>query len=288
MATFKHTYETGGGGVRLHAVDTGNPTARPIVFIHGFSQSWLAWRPQLRSDLANDYRLVAMDLRGHGQSDKPRDAYSDPALWADDVDAVLHELRLEQPVLCGWSYGALVILDYIRQYGEDAISGICCVDGITRLGSEAALSVLTPELLNLVPGFFSTDVADSVRSLEMLLRLCFVQEPSAEDLYLMLGYNLQVPPHVRQALFTRTLDNDDLMARIRTPVLVVHGAEDAIVKPSIVDQHTASMPHAQLCVMPDAGHAPFWDDAPSFNQHLRAFCYSSRGGGLVGNTRARS
>jgi len=288
MTTFKHTHVTGGGGVRLHVVDTGNPSGRPIVFIHGFSQSGLAWRPQLCSDLANDYRLVAMDLRGHGQSDKPRDAYSDPGPWADDVNAVLRELRLERPVLCGWSYGALVILDYIRHYGEDAISGICFADAITRLGSEAALSVLTPELLSLVPGFFSTDVADSVRSLETLLRLCFVRELSAEDLYLMLGYNLQVPPHVREALFTRTFDNDDLMARIRTLVLVVHGAEDAIVKPSIVDQHTACMPHAELRVMPNTGHAPFWDNAASFNQYLRAFCYSSRGGGLVGNTRARS
>ena len=88
----------------------------------------------------------------------------------------------------------------------------------------------------------------------------------------MLGYNASVPPHVRQSLFTRTFDNDDLMRRIRTPILVIHGAEDAIVKPSIVEQHTACMPHAQLRVMPDAGHAPFWDDAPAFNQHLRVFC----------------
>jgi pimeloyl-ACP methyl ester carboxylesterase len=269
---FTHTYVTGGGGVRLHVVDTGNPTGRPIVLIHGFSQSWLSWRRQVCSDLADDYRLVALDLRGHGGSDKPRDAYSDHRPWAEDVNAVLSELQLDRPVLCGWSYGSLVILDYIRKYGEDAISGICLVDAITRLGSEAALSVLTPELLNLVPGFFSTDVADSVPSLESLLRLCFVQEPSAEDLYLMLGYNLQVPPHVRQALFTRTFDNDAIMARIRTPVLVVHGAEDAIVKPSIVDQHTACMPHAQVCLMPNAGHAPFWDDAATFNRLLRAFC----------------
>jgi pimeloyl-ACP methyl ester carboxylesterase len=127
-------------------------------------------------------------------------------------------------------------------------------------------------LLNLVPGFFSTDVADGVRSLESLLRLCSVQAPSAEDLYLMLGYSLLVPPHVREALFTRTFDNDDLIARIHTPVLVVHGAQDAIVKPSIVDLQMACVPHAQLRVMPNTGHAPFWDDAVTFNRSLRAFC----------------
>jgi pimeloyl-ACP methyl ester carboxylesterase len=215
-----------------------------------------------------------MDLRGHGESDKPRDGYSDADLWAQDIDAVLHELRLEQPVLCGWSYGSLVILDYIRRCGQDALSGICFVDALSRLGSEEALSVLTPELLDLVPGLFATDVADSTRSLQSLLRLCFVQEPSAEELYLMLGYNVSVPPHVRQALFSRTLDNDDLLVRIGKPVMVVHGAEDAIVKPSIVDQHTACLPHAQVRVMAGAGHSPFWDDAAAFNQHLRGFCHS--------------
>ena len=57
---------TGGGGTRLHVIETGNPRGRPIVFVHGFSQSWLAWSRQLSSGLAKDHRLVAMDLRGHG------------------------------------------------------------------------------------------------------------------------------------------------------------------------------------------------------------------------------
>jgi pimeloyl-ACP methyl ester carboxylesterase len=54
--------------------------------------------------------------------------------------------------------------------------------------------------------------------------------------------------------------------------LIVHGAEDAAVKPAIVDQHKAGMPQAQVRIMSNAGHAPFWDDAAAFNQHLRAFC----------------
>src|SRR5215471_9572860 len=99
-----HTLVMGGNGVRLHVAESGDPRGRPILFIHGFSQSWLAWRRQLSSDLANDYRLIAMDLRGHGQSDKPRDAMAIVPKWADDVAAVIRDLHLEQPVLCGWSY----------------------------------------------------------------------------------------------------------------------------------------------------------------------------------------
>ena len=269
-----HTQITGGGGVRLHVVETGNPMGRAILFVHGFSQSWLSWRRQMSSDLANDYRLVALDLRGHGQSDKPRERYTDRLLWADDILAVTRELHMEQPVLCGWSYGPIVILDYIRAYGEDDIGGVSFVDGLTKLGSDAALSVLSPKMLSLVPGLFATEAEESVRSLTSLLRMCFVEEPSSEDLYLMLGYNFAVPPYVRQALFSRSLDNDDLLPTIRKPVLVVHGAQDPVVNPAIIDQYKASITHAQIQLMPGAGHAPFWDDAETFNEHLRTFCES--------------
>ena len=261
----------GGGGVRLHVVEAGNSAGRPILFIHGFSQSSLAWSRQLDSELARDHRLVAMDLRGHGLSDKPRDAYGDSRLWADDVRAVIDTLNLDRPVLSGWSYGSLVFLDYIRHYGEDRIGGIHFVGGITKLGSDAAMSVISPEFLGLVPGFFATNAEESVRSLESLLRLCFAEQLSASDLYLMLGYNVSVPPYVRQALLSRTMDNDDLLPRIRKPALITHGAKDANLKPEIVDQHKAGLPHAQVHIMPDAGHTPFWQDSSAFNQRLRAF-----------------
>jgi len=264
----------GGGGIQLHLVETGNPRGRPILFIHGFSQCWLSWRRQMSSDLAGDFRLVAMDLRGHGLSDKPREGYADSKLWADDVNAAIQALRLDHPILCGWSYGPLIILDYIRHYGEDDISGINFIGGITKLGSEEATLVIGPEFLNLVPGFFATDVEESVRSLQSLLRLCFVQELSAEDRYMMLGYNVSVPPYVRQALFSRSFDNDDLLPRIRKPLLITHSKDDLVVKPSAVDQHKIALAHAQIHMMSNVGHASFWDDAAGFNQRLRAFSAS--------------
>src|SRR5258705_3177030 len=161
---------TGGGGIQLHLVETGNSKGRPIMFIHGFSQCWLAWSRQMYSDLADDYRLVAMDMRGHGLSDKPRDGYTDSRLWADDVNAAIQALRLDHPILCGWSYGPLVILDYIRHYGEDSISGVNFVCAATKLGSDQAMSALTPAFPSLVTGFFGTAVVESRRSLDSPIR----------------------------------------------------------------------------------------------------------------------
>jgi non-heme chloroperoxidase len=262
---------TGGGGIRLHAVEAGNPKGRPILFIHGFSQCWMSWQRQIESDLAADFRLVAMDIRGHGLSDKPRDAYGDSRLWADDVHAVIRSLDLERPLLSGWSYGPLVILDYIRHYGEESISGSQFVGGVTKLGSEEAAAVLGAEFLGHVPGFFSADAAESAGALGALLTLCFSGELAAHERYLMLGYNLSVPAYVRQGLFSRTIDNDDLLPRLVKPVLVTHGADDGVVHPSVIERQMARIPRREVDLIPNAGHAAFWDDAPAFNRSLRRF-----------------
>jgi pimeloyl-ACP methyl ester carboxylesterase len=87
----------------------------------------------------------------------------------------------------------------------------------------------------------------------------------------MLGYNLSVPPFVRKSLLTRTLDNDDVLPKVRKPVLITHGADDAVVKPIAVEQHKARLPHAQVHLMAGAGHAAFWDDPATFNRRLSAF-----------------
>ena len=133
------------------------------------------------------------------------------------------------------------------------------------------MSVLTPEFLALVPGFFSTDVEESVGAMDSLLRLCFASELAAEDRYLMLGCNVSVPPHVRQGLLSRAIDNDDLLPKIEKPVLLTHGANDAVVKLSVNDEQMSRIPTAVFHVMEYAGHACFWDDADAYNHNLREF-----------------
>jgi hypothetical protein len=92
---------TGGGGAQRHLVEAGNPQGRPILFLHGTSQCGLTLSRQLRSDLADTYRLVAMDLRGHGRSERPPADYADSKLWTDDVDAAIRELGLDRPAVRG-------------------------------------------------------------------------------------------------------------------------------------------------------------------------------------------
>ena len=260
----------GGDGTQLHVVETGRRDGHPILFLHGFSQCSLAWTRQLHSDLADHHRLLAMDLRGHGLSARPDTGYADSKAWAEDVAAAIRRLRLRAPILCGWSYGALVILDYLRHFGEAEVGGIHFVGAVTRLGGEQAMAALSPEFAALIPGLLAGDAERNVENMSALARLCFDDLP-ASDLYRMLGYSLSVPPYVRSALFARTLDNDDLLATLRKPLLITHGSRDAIVRPEVVEQHHRLVPHAQVHWMDGCGHAPFWDRADAFNRRLRRF-----------------
>jgi non-heme chloroperoxidase len=263
----------GGGGVRLHVRETGNRSGRPVLFIHGLSVSGLAWHRQLRSDLARDLRLVTLDLRGHGDSERPADAYGDSGLWAQDVAAVIESLELEQPILTGWSYGGVVICDYLSRYGEDRIGGVQLVGAVCRLG-EPAMPFLGPKFLAVIPGLFATDAEESVTALRSFGRLLTREPLAAEDSYLVLGTATAAPPRVRQGLFDRTVDHDTLLARLRRPVLITHGLEDEVVLPVMADHNASTIRHAQTSYYPGIGHAPFWEATARFNTELHTFAAS--------------
>jgi Predicted hydrolases or acyltransferases (alpha/beta hydrolase superfamily) len=180
---------TGGGGVDLRVDETGDPDGQAILFIHGYSQSRLCWTRQLGLGLAAEFRLVAVDNRGHGRSDKPVGVYVDSTLWAEDGRSVIEGLGLDRPVLVGWSYGGLIVADYLKAYSDEHIAGVNLAGAAPKSETEDALAVIGEDFTDRVPGFESTDARESVTALERLLRDCTHEEPSPADLSFMFGYN---------------------------------------------------------------------------------------------------
>src|SRR6201986_4260562 len=125
-------------GLTIAAQEWGNPNGPEILFIHGFSQSYLSWMRQVDSDLAKDFHIVTYDLRGHGNSDKPLEAarYRDAKAWGDEVQAVIDAAGLKSPVLVGWSYAGRVISDYVTTHGADRLAGINFVDASIKFFPE--------------------------------------------------------------------------------------------------------------------------------------------------------
>ena len=187
----------GGGGLRLHVREWGKADGPPILFIHGWSQNHLCWAKQYESALADEFRLVAYDLRGHGMSEAPLEPehYTDGNLWADDVAAIIDELRLDRPVLVGWSYGAFVICDYVRAYGQDRIAAIDFVEGAVKLGEAAFGTLIGPGFLDHFAGATADDLPTNIRAMRSFVRTCVVKPLPADDLETALCWNIAVPAH---------------------------------------------------------------------------------------------
>jgi non-heme chloroperoxidase len=255
-------------GLTISAQEWGNPAGPEILFIHGFSQSYLSWMRQVDSDLAKEFRIVTYDLRGHGNSDKPFDParYRDSKAWGDEVQAVMDAAGLKRPVLVGWSYAGRVISDYLATHGADKIAGINFVDAPIKVDP----ALIGDNLKNL-PLMGSEDLATNIAATRTFVHGCFSHQPSADDFETMLAFNMMVPPKVRAGLGGRPLDASELMSKLKLPVLVTHGAEDRNAKVGAGEYTASVIPGAKLSIYQGVGHSPFYEDAPRFNAELAAF-----------------
>jgi haloacetate dehalogenase len=113
--------------IRLHYVRGGRDTTAPLVLLHGFPQSWLMWRLVLPALMSRHF-VVAVDLRGYGDSEKPPGkAGHDQATKASDIHALVQHLGLERTVLVGHDRGARVARRYALDY-PDGLAGVALLD----------------------------------------------------------------------------------------------------------------------------------------------------------------
>lgn len=269
---------TGGGGLQLAVHEYGRSDGKPIVFIHGFGACHLAWRRQYESLLAEEFRLVCLDSRGHGMSEKPTnpEQYRDDALWAEDIHAVISSLELREPILVGWSYGGYIINDYLARYGQSAVSGINYVAAAVIMGIRKAASTVGSSLAKNISGLCSDDLEENIRSLIPFLRSVFETPPSQEEFETMLAFNMVVPPAVRRALMSRTIDRDHVMKGLSLPVMVTEGAKDRVVLAFQTRHLLSHIAHAKHSRYEGVGHAPQMEDAERFNRELAAFARQCR------------
>jgi non-heme chloroperoxidase len=260
----------GGGGLRLHVREWGRADGPPILFIHGWSQNHLCWVKQYESALADEFRLVAYDLRGHGMSEAPLEPehYTDDRLWADDLAAIIDELRLDRPVLVGWSYGAFVICDYIRAYGQDRLAAIDFVEGAVQLGEPAFGTLIGPGFLDHFAGATADDFPTNIWAMRSFVRACVVKPLSDDDLETALCWNVVVPAPIRANLATREIDCDDVLRALKVPLLVTHGRADSVVLPAMAEHVLTTCPAAKPSWYEGVGHVPHLEEPERFNREL--------------------
>jgi non-heme chloroperoxidase len=260
----------GGGGLRLHVREWGPADGPPILFIHGLSQNHLCWARQYHSALAEEFRLVAYDLRGHGMSQAPLEPehYTDGQLWADDVAAIIDQLRLDRPVLVGWSYGGFIICDYLRAHDQDRIAAIDFVAGGVKLGQAAFGTLIGPGFLDHVPDAAADDLPTNIRAMRALVRAFPATPYPPDEAETLLASSMTVPARIRANLAAREIDGDDVLATLQAPLLVTQGRADMVVLPAMAEHVLATCPAAEPSWYDGVGRTPFLEQPERFNREL--------------------
>lgn len=262
-------------GMPICVAETGNPQGPPILLIHGFSQTYAVFKRQFESDLARDFRLVAMDARGHGCSGKPQtaSAYLDSKLWADDIAAVIAAKRLVRPVLVGWSAGGFWIADYVRHYGTDNVAGSVLAGshgGMLPRPTDPA-SVERMRTLLAASANFSPDVEQAIAGGDAFVNVMGAA-PLPDDIRrIMHAGTLMLPAYARRLMTGRDMQHEDVIPKFRSPVLFIIGDQDRVATPDQLRGLAPQFASARVSVFEQTGHSTFAERPERFNAELREF-----------------
>jgi pimeloyl-ACP methyl ester carboxylesterase len=261
----------GGGGTRIAAYEYGDANGPEILLVHGFSQSHLAWAKQYKSPTLQQFRIVVIDLRGHGASEKPTDvgSYNDSRVWAQDIHAVLRAKDLKKPLVGVWSYGGFIISDYVREYGDGQLAGIVFVGAVTQMGTQDAKGHYGAGMKVLL-GMLDARQEINIPATAQFIRTAVAGPIPAEEFEAVLAYNMAVSPEIRSALLSRVVDSNDALARITVPVLIVQGEQDSIALVAAAEHIGSKIRHAKKSYYPKVAHCPFMEDSDRFNRELAA------------------
>lgn len=275
-AVSKHV--TTNDGVRLHYLEAGS--GKTLVLVHGWSQSAEQFRYQIDA-LSQNYRVIALDQRGHGESDKPEYGYSIARL-ATDLHDVLHTLDLHDVTLLGHSMGCSVIWCYWDLFGADHLAKIALIDEPPFLTSNPHWSQAELDQAGAI--FTPTSVTDTANALagpegdattrgfigNMLTSAC------PEDVKeWIIQRNFRMPRRHAATLLYNHCHQDWRMVipRISLPTLVV-GGRVSLVPWKSVEWTAQQIAGAQLEIFEESEggqHFMFVENPEKFNRILAEF-----------------
>ena len=251
-----------GGGVRLAYDDRGS--GRPVVLIHGVSMSRRFFERNL-DGLAGCFRVVNVDLRGHGESPAHEGGHT-VAQYARDVHALIERLGLDGAVLVGWSMGTMVVWELIRQFGTAGLAGHVNVSqGPSDLKREGwALGAFSTEelfgLLEAAQDDFRGVMAEFVPSM-------FADDRPADELDLLVSETQKLGPNAATCiLLDQSLrDFRELVGSYALPTLCSWGRDEKLV-PVAAGEWLAAHQPADLHIFEHSGHCPMWEEPELWNQ----------------------
>ena len=257
-------------GVTVGYSDQGNGT--PLVFIHAFPLSKTMWQPQVDA-LKDTYRVITIDLGGHGESDIVpwNDSLDD---YAKDVIHLLDHLGIAQAVFVGLSMGGYTLFAIYRHY-PDRVKAMVLADTRAQADSEegkagrasmaqVAFSDGAPAIADLMlPKLLSPSTIERHSQIVEQVRQMILQTSTGGIV-------------VDLAAMAARLDSTDLLSTITCPTLIIVGEND-VATPVSESQYMANRITGSILVtIPEAGHLSNFEQPAAFNEALRSFLTTHR------------
>lgn len=248
----------------------------PILLVHGLAGSWRNWLENIPA-LADQHRVVAIDLPGFGESPLPRQPISMPG-YGEVVAALARDLDLgPETTLVGHSMGGLVSVEAVL--GAPELFGQICLvasAGITNLKTRRRQKEVTKRLMKAFQPFASVDPERGFRRprLRAARFAGVIAHPDRLDpeiLWELAAYGLRAPGLLQAAYGLAGHDLRGRLTEVRQPTLLIWGTRDLLVPVGAGRSFHKRIPDSELVVLPDTGHMIQMERPMRFNWELTEF-----------------
>jgi pimeloyl-ACP methyl ester carboxylesterase len=254
-------------GTELYYEDVGE--GRPVVLAHGWSASHEFFDPQIAA-LRDDYRMIGVDLRGHGKSSKSADEYGHDA-HCRDLEYLMSELELEDPTLIGWSWGGGIATRYAGSFGTH-------ISQLGLIGPAAPKFIADDEFPHGLPEEEVMPLLEMEKNNRPDYRHTVYNQAVHQEIDeaahdYMWELSMQTPTWTGVPCFEALLEEDmtDDVTNIDVPTRIFNGDQDAFCPAEGAHWMAERIDEADVVEYSDVGHTPHWEITDTFNEDLRAF-----------------
>jgi 3-oxoadipate enol-lactonase len=248
-------------------VETGNSSAMPVVFVHGFPFSNKMWQPQL--DLVGEsFRAIAYDVRGHGESYVGDGQYTIEG-HVDDLIVLLNLLSIQKAVIVGLSMGGYIALRALERNPERFRAAVLCDTRSEADGNEGKLKRFAA--ITAVKNDGAEAFAD-VFVKNVFAPGTFKRNPQAiERIHSVIKRTSELSIAGTQLALAARTDATPSLSKIGVPTMILVGELDVITPPSASQAMHERIPHSEMHVIPHAAHMSNLENPEFFNEKLMTF-----------------
>jgi pimeloyl-ACP methyl ester carboxylesterase len=244
-------------GLTVRVVERGDPESPPVVLIHGWGCSAYVFRRNMPALAEAGFRVIAVDLKGHGLSDKPiaADEYSIDSLVEHLLD-ILDALELERPALAGHSLGGSLIYHFASRYpGRASCLGLLAPVGLNGVPLMWLYRGLTPKLLTPILRQIKPRLIVTLALRRVYGRRAHFTERDVEE-FLAPSQFPEYALAMRELLhsYDWTAGKHQGLVTVDLPAVGLWGALDHMMPDDGMGVYVPLLPRIVLRVIPDAGH----------------------------------